>query len=219
MTDDYRIVVADDHNIFRQGMKRLINEVPGLQVVGEASDGFELLSLLEKVETDLVLLDISMPGHRGIEAAREITKRYPRTAILFLTMHKTKEYLHHAISAGARGYLLKEDSDLELITAIETIRKGDVYVTRLLASEVSEDLLELSKGNIRSLVEPLSTREKEIVKLIAEGKSNKDIADIFAISIRTVESHRANIMKKLDLNNTAELVRYAFQNGLTELDV
>ncbi len=219
MTTDYRIIVADDHKIFRQGMKRLINEVPGLEVVGEASDGFELLSLMEKVSADMVLLDISMPGRRGIEAAREIISHYPQTQILFLTMHKTKEYLHHAISAGARGYLLKEDSDLELIAAIDTIRKGDVYVTRLLASEVSEDLLEISKGNIQSLVEPLSTREKEIVKLIAEGKSNKDIAEIFGISIRTVESHRANIMKKLDLSNTAELVRYAFQSGLTELDL
>ena len=219
MTDEYRIVVADDHNLFRKGMKRLINEVPGLTVVGEASDGFELLSLLERVKADLVLLDISMPGHRGIEAAREISTRYPRTQILFLTMHKTKEYLYHAISAGARGYLLKEDSDVELITAINTIREGDVYVTQQLAGEVSEDLLEISKGNITALAEPLSTREKEIVKLIAEGKSNRDIAEIFGISIRTVESHRANIMKKLDLNNTAELVRYAFQSGLTELDI
>jgi len=114
--------------------------------------------------------------------------------------------------------LLKEDSDLELIAAINTIRKGDIYITNLLASEVSDDLLEISKGNIQFLIEPLSKREKEIVKLIAEGKSNKDIAEIFNISIRTVESHRSNIMKKLDLNNTAELVRYAFQNGLTELD-
>ena len=219
MTDEYRIIVADDHNLFRQGMKRLIDSVEGLQVVGEASDGFELLSLLEKVPADLVLLDISMPGHRGIEAAREITSQYPRTQILFLTMHKTKEYLYHAISAGAKGYLLKEDSDVELITAIEAIRRGEVYVTQLLASEVSDDLLEISKGNIQSLAEPLSTREKEIVKLISEGKSNKDIAEIFSISIRTVESHRANIMKKLDLNNTAELVRYAFQSGLTELDI
>ncbi len=217
--DAYRIILADDHVIFRQGMKRLIEEVPGLCVVGEASDGLELLSLLEDVVTDMVLLDIAMPDMRGIEATREIVKRFPQIKILMLTMHKNKEYLYHAISAGASGYLLKEDSDLELVTAIETIQKGDIYITSLFADELGEDLSNITREKIQTTIEPLSVREREVLKLIAEGLANKEIASAINISVRTVEAHRANIMRKLDLGNTAELVRYAIQIGITDFNL
>lgn len=213
----YRIVLADDHVIFRQGMKRLIEETPGMKVVGEAKDATELLARLVELNPDLAILDISMPDIGGIAATREIVKRYPHIPVLILTMHKNKEYLYHAISAGARGYLLKEDSDIELFSAIDTIRSGGVYVTRLLTGEMSEDISSILKGKHKPSITILTVREKEILKLIAEGKLNKEIAALLNLSIRTVENHRANIMKKLNINNTAELVKYAIQQGITDL--
>ncbi len=217
--DAYRIILADDHVIFRQGMKRLIDEVPELSVVGEASDGLKLLSLLEDVAADMVLLDIAMPGMRGIEATREITQRFSHVKVLMLTMHKNKEYLYHAIASGASGYLLKEDSDLELITAIETIQKGDLFISSLFADELGEDFSNISREKIQTAIDPLSVREREILKLISEGLANKEIASEINISVRTVEAHRANIMRKLKLSNTAELVRYALQTGIADVAV
>ncbi len=211
----YRIVLADDHVMFRQGIKRIIEETEGLEVVGEANDGFELLNLLKELKPDIVFLDISMPNIRGIEATQEIKSLHPDVEVLILTMHRKKEYLYHAISAGAKGYLLKEDSDVELFSAIETIRKGGFYVTRLLAGELAEDISHLYKGNAQLPSEPLTTREREVLKLIAEGKSNREIASLLYISIRTAENHRANIRKKLKLNKTAEIVKYAILKGYT----
>jgi DNA-binding NarL/FixJ family response regulator len=211
----YRIVLADDHVMFRQGIKRIIEETQGLEVVGEASDGFELLNLLNELKPDIVFLDISMPNMRGIEATREIKSLHPDVKVLILTMHRKKEYLYHAVSAGAQGYLLKEDSDVELFSAIETIRKGGFYVTRLLAGELAQDISHMYKGNTQLPSEPLTTREREVLKLIAEGKSNKEIANLLFISMRTVENHRANIMRKLNLNKTAEIVKYAILKGYT----
>ena len=209
----YRIVLADDHVMFRQGISRIIQETEGLEVVGEANDGLELLELLKRHEPDMVLLDISMPHIRGIEATREIRSLYPDIKVLILTMHKRKEYLYDAIAAGAQGYLLKEDSDVELFSAVKTIRKGGFYVTRLLAGEMAEDISHMYQGNGEFPSEPLTTREREITKLIAEGKSNKEIADLLFISIRTVENHRASIMRKLNLSKTADMVRYAIEKG------
>lgn len=213
--DTYRIILADDHVIFRQGMKALINEAAGLEVVGEAGDGFELLKLLDELQPDMAILDISMPGLQGIETTRELRKKYPRMIVLILTMHKNKEFLYHAISAGARGYLLKEDSDIELFTAIEAIRKGAIYISRLLADELSEDIPRLIEDRRNPSSNLLSGRETEVLKLVAEGKTTREIAELLFISPRTVENHRAHIQKKLDLSNTAELIRYAFQKGIS----
>ena len=212
--DPYRVVLADDHLLFREGMKRLIDEMPGIEVIGEASDGLELLALLKESSPDLAIIDISMPSLRGIEAAREITTLYPRTEVLILTMHKSKEYLYHSISAGAKGYLLKEDSDAELFSAIKTIRNGGIYLTHTMAGELAEDLSQIldGKGQIRG--ELLTTREREVLKLIAEGKSNNEIAELLYISRRTAENHRANIMKKLKARKPADLVRYASERGI-----
>ena len=213
----YRIVLADDHVMFRQGIKRIIQETEGLEVVGEANDGFELLGLLKRVEPDMVLLDISMPNIRGIEATREIRSLYPQTKVLILTMHKRKEYLYDAIAAGAQGYLLKEDSDVELFSAVKTIRKGGFYVTRLLAGEMAEDISHMYKGKGEIPSEPLTARERQVVKLIAEGKSGREIGELLFISTRTVEKHRANITRKLNLTTTAEMVKYAILKGYTSL--
>ena len=214
MVESYRIVVADDHVLFRQGMKMLIEEMPGVEVIGEASDGLELLSLLRRLNPDMALIDISMPNLRGIEAAREIKAFYPHTKVLILTMHKSKQYLYHAISAGAEGYLLKEDSDIELFSAIETIRNGGLYVPRSLSGELAQDVLRICQGKAETLGESLSIREVEVMKLIAEGKTNNEVAGFLSISPRTVENHRAHIMKKLRLRGAADLVRYAVQKGI-----
>lgn len=212
--EPYRIVLADDHILFRHGIKRIIDEMSGAQVVGEANDGQETIDMVKDLQPDLAILDISMPKLRGIEACREIRRLFPDVKILMLTMHKDKEYLYQALSAGAQGYLLKEDSDEELFAAIGTIRTGAIYVTKALAGAVSSDLSALFPEGDRKLSRALTTREREILKFICEGKSNSEVAEILRISIRTVETHRANIMNKFDLRNTAELVKYAFQNGL-----
>ena len=210
----YRVVLADDHLLFREGMKLLIERMPGVEVVGEAGDGLELLNLLKKLAPDMAIIDITMPNLRGIEAAREIKMINPLTKVLILTMHKSKEYLYHAISAGADGYLLKEDSDVELLSAIDKIRNGETYVTRILAGELAEDLSKIFRRKSPIPREPLTTREREVLKLVSEGKSNNKIATLLNISVRTVENHRANIMKKLKMKKTADLVRYAVKEGL-----
>ncbi|KAF0219145.1 MAG: LuxR family transcriptional [Geobacteraceae bacterium] len=201
--DRYRIVLADDHVLIRQGLGGLIKGVADLEVVGEAGDGIELLALLKSVIPHMVILDISMPHLRGIEAVRAIKGNYPAVKILVLTMHR--EYVQQALAAGADGYLLKEDADRDLFSAIENIRQGRVYLSPRLAGELL--------GNRAPSAEPLSNREKEVLKLIAEGKSNKEIAETLFISARTVESHRASILDKLKSKNTADLVKYAIQKG------
>jgi DNA-binding NarL/FixJ family response regulator len=212
----FRIVVADDHVIFRQGIKRIIEPVEGLLIVGEAGDGLELLELLKNTRPDLVIMDISMPNLRGLEAAREIKAIHPDLKVLFLTMHREKEYLHHAISAGAEGYILKEDADTELFSAIETIRRGGTYISPLLSLQLTDLLVQRyrSPGADPGL-DPLTTREKEIVKLIAEGNSGTEIARLLFISVRTVQHHRANILRKLNIKKTADLIKYAISKGYT----
>ena len=215
----YRIVLADDHVIFRQGIKQLIDTKTDLKVVGEASDGLELINLLQRgLKADMVILDISMPNLRGIEATHEIKAIYPNIRVLLLTMHKSKEYLYHSISAGAQGYLLKEDSEVELFSAIDAIRKGDIFVSKLLTKELTEDLSHLHYGDGQLPTDPLTPREREVLKLVAEGKSNKEVSELLFISIRTVENHRANIMNKLRIKKTADLIRYAIQKGYVRIE-
>jgi DNA-binding NarL/FixJ family response regulator len=212
--EPYRILLADDHVLIRQGIRKILSDMPDTQVVGEANDGVEAIALIKELVPDLAILDIGLPQVSGIEAAREIKKVLPHIKILILTMHKNKEYLYHALAAGAQGYLLKEDSDEELFAAIETIRNGAIYVTKALSEFISTGLSSLLVGVERTTPSVLTMREREILKLIAEGNTNTKIAATLHISIRTVETHRANIMNKLSVKNTAELVRYVVQNGL-----
>jgi DNA-binding NarL/FixJ family response regulator len=213
----YRIVLADDHVLLRQGLKRILEKMANLEIVGEAGDGLQLLNLMHKLTAHMIILDISMPNLRGIEAIHEIKAIHPGMKILVLTMHKDKEYLHQAISAGADGYLLKEDADTELFSAIETVREGKIFVSPHLSEDLVDEWAKIRRGESKpvSKSERLTTRENEILKLIAEGKSNKEIADLLFISVRTVEHHRASIMNKLNLKKTAELVKYAIEKGLT----
>ncbi len=209
---NYHVVLADDHALFRQGLKSLIDGVADLDIVGEAGDGRELLNLLRAIHTPphLVILDISMPNLRGIEAIPEIRIMHPDVKILIVTMHQDKEYLYQALTAGVDGYFLKKDADTELFAAIEKIRAGRIYVSAHLSETLEDGWLRLRRGLGKPI---LTTRETEILKLIAEGRANKEIAGALFVSVHTVERHRANIMKKLDLKKTADLVRYAIQKG------
>lgn len=198
----YRIVLADDHALIRQGLGKIIEEVDDLKIVGEAGDGIELLSLLRRLNPDMVIVDLSMPKLGGIEAIREIRKLHARVKILVLTMHK--EYFHQALTAGAEGYLLKEDVDRELFSAIEHIRGGEVHISPRLPRE-------MVRGSAAGL---LSSREQEVLRLISKGKSNREIGETLFLSIRTVESHRASLLKKLKQGSTAGLVKYAIEMGL-----
>jgi DNA-binding NarL/FixJ family response regulator len=211
----YRIIIADDHALFRQGLRRILEEIPDTEVIAEAKCGLELLNLLRQLTPQMVILDISMPNLRGLEAIREIKAKDPLIKVLMLTMHKDKAYLYQALSGGADGYLLKEDADAELYSAIEKIKQGKIYVSPFLSDAFAEELASRSLKDFKALGEgdALTARERGILKLIAEGRSNKEIGDLLFISARTVERHRANIMDKLKLKNTAELVKYAIQKG------
>jgi DNA-binding NarL/FixJ family response regulator len=211
----YRIILADDHLLFRKGLKRIIEDSQNLSVIGEAGDGLELLELLKKTKPDMIILDISMPNLRGLEATHEIKSICPEAKILILTMHRNKEYLLQTLSAKADGYLLKEDTDAQLIAAIRSIRGGKIFLSPLMSDDLSQDLLGLMESSDRSLDKTLSTREKEVLTLLAEGKSSSEIADLLYISQRTVEHHRASINKKLKAKNIVDLVKYAIRKGYT----
>ena len=216
MTSPFKILLADDHVMFRRGVRSLIQRMENVEVVGEAGDGFELLRLMKDIHPHLVIVDISMPNLRGLEATREIKILDPGVKVLILSMHKEREYLYHALTAGAEGYLLKEDADGELISAIETLRRGGTFISPLLSNQMADIFVDKcqTRGEPRTVVgEPLTNREREIVKLIAEGKSSKEIGELLFISSRTVQHHRANIMRKLNLRKTADLVKYAIQKG------
>ena len=189
--------------MFREGIRKIIERIEDVSVSAEVNDGLELLELLKKSWPNMVILDISMPNLRGLEAIREIKKSYPQVKILVLTMHKKREFIRQALSDGADGFLLKEDAGGELIRAVQAIRKGGMYLSPLLSSVLTSLALEEDKTDI------LTMREREVLKLIAEGKRTKEIAEVLFISPYTVRRHRANIMEKLNLNNLADLVKYA----------
>lgn len=211
----YHIALAEDHVLVREGIKKIIEAFPDLKVVGEVGDGQELLEFLKKTTVDMVILDITMPSLPGIEATREIKGRYPNVKVLILTMHKKREYLNNAISAGVDGYLLKEDAPKELLSAIDKIRKGTVYVSPLLSGDLASLYVQSQRRGLAESDEPLSPREIEIIRMIAEGKSSKEIAEKLFLSFRTIQNHRAKIMKKLNLKKNTDLVRYAIQKGYT----
>jgi DNA-binding NarL/FixJ family response regulator len=207
-----RVILADDHILVRRGLRRILEEKPNIEIAGEVGDGLELLNALNKIEPDLIILDITMPNLRGIEAIPEIRHVRPEAKVLMLTMHKEEEYLYQAISAGADGYLLKEDAEKELFSAIDSIQDGKIYISPGLADQSMQNWARLRRGEDSSYnAEELTVRQREILKMIAEGKSNKEIGDLLCISVRTVERHRANIMSKLNIRKTAELVQYALR--------
>ena len=212
--EKYRVALADDHTIIREGVKPVLSGRPGIEVVGEAGSVSELVVLLKRTSPDVIILDISMPGGPGIDAIKEIRSLRPHTRILVFTMHREIDYLYRAMCAGADGYLLKDDPNSELILAIETVRNGKTYLSPNLSGEAQEGWARFCRGeNLPSLSDPLTVREREVLKLVSEGKSTKEIADLLFVSPKTVEHHRANMMAKLKIKKVAELVTYAIQKG------
>lgn len=215
MKKPFEIVIADDHTILRQGLRALLSSDPNLKVVGEAEDGRDAIRCVENLSPDLALIDLSMPRMNGMEAIRDIKKTNPQTKIIVLTVHKAEEYILEALKSGADGYVLKDASHAELMIAINKVLEGKRYLSADISGKVIDGYLEGRKTlKSKSAWETLTQREREILKLIAEGNKNKEIADYLCISLKTVEKHRANLMKKLDLHNAAALTTFAMEKGL-----
>jgi len=215
----YDVVLVDDHLMFRLGMKKILEASEDINVIGEASDGRELLSLLNRVSPQMVILDISMPKISGIEATREIKITSPNIKVLILTMHNKIEYLQHALSVGAEGYVLKQDAGTELFLAINSLRSGEIYISPSFSLQLRYEFIKGCRGEITPGIDSLTLRQRQVVTLIAEGKTAKEIASILFISTRTVEKHRSQIMGKLKLESTADIVKYAINKKYITLDV
>jgi len=215
MGQKYRIVIAEDYTILREGLRSLLLSSPEFEVVGEARDGREAIQCVVKYKPDLIITDLSMPRMDGMEAIREIKKESPKTKILVLTVHRAEEYILNTLKEGASGYLLKDSTHAELVMAVKKVLSGKLYISPEISEKVVEGYLEGRKTlKTRTAWDTLTHREREILKLIAEGYKNKEIADDLCISVKTVEKHRANLMQKLDLHSTSALTKLAFEKGL-----
>lgn len=210
-----RILLADDHNIIREGLRVLLDRQEGFQVIGEASDGREAVQLCEKLSPDIVVVDIVMPNLNGLEAAAQISARHSGAKVIVLSMHSDEGYVLRALKAGARGYLLKDSREADLIAAIRAVHEGKAFFSPAISKMLVEDYLrQLQQRGAEDSYELLTAREREVLQLIAEGKSNKDVAGILNLSLYTVETHRANILQKLNLKGTPELILYAVRKGV-----
>jgi DNA-binding NarL/FixJ family response regulator len=215
MKKPFSIVIAEDHTILREGVKALLSSHPDLKVVGEAADGLEAIRCVQNHSPDMILLDLSMPRMTGLDAIKEIKRVTPKIKIVVLTVHNTEEYILSTLQAGADGYVLKDAHSTELLTAIRHVLEGRRYLSPGISGTIIDGLLEGKKAStIRSAWETLTQREREILKLVAEGHKNKEISDLLCISIKTVEKHRANLMEKLGLHNVAALTALAAEKGL-----
>lgn len=209
-----RLLLVDDHEIVRAGLRMLFSAEPEVEIVGEGSSGEEAIALVQALQPDVVLMDVAMPGMGGIEATRHIKASNPSVAVLALTMHEDEEYFFQMLAAGASGYVPKRAAPDDLMSAIRIVRQGDVYIYPSLARLLVKDFLHRSESSEAGSHEELTPREQEVLTYIAEGYSNREIADVLVISIKTVDRHRENLMRKLNLHNRVELVRYAIEKGL-----
>jgi len=210
-----RILLADDHTVMRNGLRLLLERQPNLTVVGEASDGRETVRAAESVSPDVVVMDIAMPNLNGIEAARQITAARPETAIVILSMHSDESYVIRALKAGARAYLLKDSAEGDLIAAIHAISEGKSFFSPAISRILVEDYMrQLEQQHVEDTYELLTAREREILQLLAEGKTNKEVASMLNLSVYTVETHRTHILQKLNLHNVPELILYAVRKGI-----
>lgn len=214
----YTIVLADDHVLIRHGIKKIISQDDSLAIVGEVSNGEELLDVLAVAVPDLLILDISMPKISGIDLAEGLKQSYPSLKILMLTMHQTKRFFYRSMTAGADGYLIKSDSDRELLLAIDKIRDGRTYVSPQLAEDFAEDLLSVCRNQADNPFRDLTKREKQILSLVVDGYTSKAMASKLNLSPRTVDHHRSNLLKKFNIKNSVDLVNYAVRNGYVTLD-
>jgi DNA-binding NarL/FixJ family response regulator len=206
-----RVVLADDHVLVRQSLKSLL-EREGFQVVGEASDGQEAIRRVESLHPDIAVMDISMPILNGIDAARELSRSFPKTKSILLTQHDEDQYISEALEAGVKGYVLKSQVASDLVQAIKQVSRGQAY----LSPGVSRAVMDAFRSKSKKSRDPLTARERQVLQLIAEGKSTKDIASLLGISVKTAESHRTRLMRKLDIHETASLVRYAVRRGIVQ---
>lgn len=210
-----RIIVADDHGIVRQGLRLQLERYPQFEVVGEAADGREAVRIASELNPDIILMDIAMPALNGIDATSQIVKRNPRIGVIILSMHSDETYIARTLGAGARGYLLKDNAEVDLQRAVQSVADGKPFFSPAIAQTLLEDYMrQLQQRGLQDSYDLLTDREKEVLQLLAEGKSNKDVASILSVSTYTVETHRTNLMQKLGLHNTVDIVLYAVRKKI-----
>jgi len=210
-----RIVLADDHTVMRNGLRLLLERQPNLQVIGEAADGRQAVALSESANPDVVIMDIGMPNLNGIEAARQIVNHNPRTAIAILSMHSDESYVIRALKAGARAYLLKDSAEADLLAAVRALTEGKSFFSPAISKILVEDYMrQLESRGAEDTYELLTNREREILQLLAEGRTNKEVANMLNLSLYTVETHRTHILQKLNLHSVPELILYAVRKGI-----
>ena len=215
-TKAIRVLLADDHALFRAGLRALLESLDGVEVVAEAGNGHEAIQLVERERPGLVLMDIAIPELTGLEATARITKAWPQVRVVILSMHANEEYVRQALRAGAKGYLLKGAEPSELELALKAVMRGDTYLTASVSKTMVDDYLRQDAAAAKGGV--LSPRQREVLKLIAEGRSTKEIAGSLDLSVKTVEGHRAELMRRLEIHEVAGLVRYAIRIGLVQVD-
>lgn len=210
-----RILLADDHKLMRSGLRLLIEQQPDLTVVGEAADGREAVALAKSLRPDVAVMDISMPNLNGIEAAQQITQSHAELAVIVLSMHPDESYVLRALKAGAKGYLLKDSAESDLITAVRAVARGKSFFSPAVSKVLLDDYIrKLKRSGAEDAYDLLTPREREVLQLVAEGKSNKEVANLLNLSVYTVETHRSNIMQKLNLKGVPELTLYAVRKGI-----
>ena len=210
-----RVMLADDHTLVRAGIRALLEKLPGVEVVGEASDGREVLKLVGTRQPDVVLMDIAMPGLNGLEAAARMAREFPGVRVIILSMHHNEEYVWRALKAGAAGYLLKKAATAELATALQRVVHGEIYLSQEISTRLPKNFALDGIANRKSPLEQLTGRQREILQLIAEGRNTKGIAEILKVSPKTIEYHRMKLMEGLNVHDVPGLVRFALQVGLT----
>ena len=210
-----RVLLADDHQLMRSGVRLMLKREPGMEVIGEASDGREAVALAKSLKPDVVIMDIGMPNLNGIEAAAQMTQDNPQLAVMILSMHTDETYVLRALKAGARGYLLKDSAEADLLKAVHVVAGGKSFFSPAVSKVLLDDYVrKLKRSGTDDAYDLLTPREREVLQLIAEGKSNKDIANLLNLSVYTVESHRSNLMAKLNLRGLPELILYAVRKGI-----
>jgi len=214
----FKILLADNHTLVRAGIRALLEQIPNVVVVGEAADGREAIKLVEQHRPNLVLMDITMPVMNGLEATVRIVKDFPQTRVVMIAVHTDEEYVLQALRAGAAGYLLKDAGRAELEIAVAAVARNETYLSPAVSRHVVGDYVRRTGSGVEGRLQTLTPRQREILQLIAEGKSTKEIASILDVSVKTVETHRAQLMERLDIHDVAGLVRYAIRTGIVTAD-
>lgn len=212
-----RVLLADDHTILRDGIRALLDDQADIEVIGEAEDGLSTVKMVAKLKPDVVIMDIAMPMLNGLEATRQIQRDYPQVKVLILTMHENEEYIRQVLAAGALGYVLKDAAAHDLLGAIRAVQRGEAVLSPAITRLVIEDYLRWGDIRPADTSNGLTPREREILQLIAEGYTNKEIAEILSLSVKTIQSHRSNLMSKLDLHDRGELIKYAIQKKIIDI--